>query len=227
MYHSATEKTFQRDQIIFKEGSYGDSVYIIKAGSVEISKMIKGQKFVLEVLRSGDIFGSIGYKGMTERASTARAIGKTVLSHIDQDFINREMKKLSPDFKSILTALSERNKKLIDTTFELSSRTDPRTQKRLAVTYKDNGSMVTAYTINISPGGLLIQTEKPLDQGKKFYIELRLPGLLEPMNIRSEVAWVECGARGSYLMGAKFLKMNEKDNEILKQYANAIWLLSK
>ncbi|MBW2358476.1 MAG: cyclic nucleotide-binding domain-containing protein [Deltaproteobacteria bacterium] len=58
-YNIANEETYQDGQIIFKEGSPGDWVYVILSGSVEISKDIRGQKDIIEKLQPGDVFGEL------------------------------------------------------------------------------------------------------------------------------------------------------------------------
>lgn len=61
MYPIASEEQYADGQIIFREGSWGDWVYVIKHGSVEISKTIGAKTYVLSVLESGEVLGELGY----------------------------------------------------------------------------------------------------------------------------------------------------------------------
>jgi len=49
MFNLASEDTYEDGQIIFKEGSSGDWVYLVISGTVEISKMVGGKKVVVEI----------------------------------------------------------------------------------------------------------------------------------------------------------------------------------
>jgi uncharacterized protein (TIGR02266 family) len=230
MFSLASKETYQGGQVIFEEGSTGNSIYVILSGSVEISKMVRGKKFTVELLRQGETFGELIYLGDMKRDVTATAIGETILGLIDRDLIDQEFNRLSSDFRSIHSALLGRFKKLINTAFELSARGEPRIQKILVVTYNDSQSFVKAYTKNISAGWLLILTDHPLDQGEKFLLNLQLPGLSEPISIKSAVAWAKREEKGNHekpaVMGVEFLEMSKNDKESLKQYIAKIRLLS-
>ena len=56
MHKVASYESFQDGQIIFKEGDQGDRVYLIDSGSVEVSKMISGNKIIVEMLQAKEIF---------------------------------------------------------------------------------------------------------------------------------------------------------------------------
>ena len=226
MFNLASEETYQDGDIIIKEDSSGDWVYVILSGSVEISKTVEGKKYLIEILPEGEVFGEISFLAGLKRTATVRAIGETTVGIIDRSSMDQEFNKISSDFRSILVALVHRFKKMIDRAYEFSYRRESRIQKTLSLTYKDNQSFINAYTGNISIGGLYIKTEKPLRQGEMFFLKLQLPGLSEPVNIKSEVAWAwkkegdkEKKPSG---MGVKFLEMNEKDDQTLKKYIGKI-----
>jgi CRP-like cAMP-binding protein len=66
----ASEETYENGQIIFEEGSSGDWVYVILSGSVEISKIDKDKKVVVEVLQKEEIFGELSFLGGIKRSAT-------------------------------------------------------------------------------------------------------------------------------------------------------------
>ena len=222
MYSFASEESYQAGQIIFKEGSAGDWVYVIISGSVEISRNVQGSKFVIEELKEGEVFGELGFLGAMNRTASARAIGDTTLGIIDRDYMDLEFNKLSSDFRSILLSIVLRFKNMIDRACEFSARATPRVPKTLSLSYKDPQTFVKAYTGDISSGGLFIKTKTPLNKGEQFILNLQLPRLTEPLKIKCEVAWGRSqGGEGDAPpagMGVKFLQMNKNDNQVLKAY---------
>ena len=84
-YNIAEEENYQDGQIIFKEDSSGDWIYVVLSGAVEISKNLQGQKYIISVLQTGEVFGELGFIGVTKRTATARAIGNTTLGIIDRE----------------------------------------------------------------------------------------------------------------------------------------------
>jgi len=111
MFQTATEEKYKDGEIIFKEGSSGDWIYVIESGAVEISKKIGGEKVVMVVLKPGEIIGELGFITKTPRTATATAIGDTTVGIIDPIFFEQEFNKLSPGFQAVLTSLALRLKK--------------------------------------------------------------------------------------------------------------------
>jgi CRP/FNR family cyclic AMP-dependent transcriptional regulator len=222
MFNIASEETYQDGQIIIKEGTTGDWVYVVMSGTVEISKTVGGKKFVIESLQPNEIFGELGFLGGVTRTATARAVGETTVGVIDRAFLDREFNKLPSDFRTILTTVVQRFKKMIERTSELSSRKEIRVLKTLSLKYKDKNSFVNAYTGNLSSGGLFIKTKNPLEQGEQFLLKLQLPGLSDPMKIKCEVAWSrkeeEKTDDSPAGMGVAFIEMTNNDNQMLKEY---------
>lgn len=100
--------------MIFKEGSHGDWIYVVEEGAVEISRIVDGEKVVIEVLREGDILGEIAYIAKMPRTATATAVGRTVVGIIDRNFFDQEFNKLSADFRNMLQTVAFRLRKTTD-----------------------------------------------------------------------------------------------------------------
>ncbi|MBW2609112.1 MAG: TIGR02266 family protein [Deltaproteobacteria bacterium] len=222
MFVLVSEETYEDGKTIFKEGSSGDWVYMILSGSVQITKTIDGKKFVLEVLKKGEIFGELSFIGGIKRTATVKAVGETTVGIIDRNSLDVEFNKLSSDFRSILVAVVRRFKSMIDRASDFSARAELRVIKTLSLIYKDKQSFLKAYTGNISKGGLFINTKTPLAQGTQFLLNLQLPDIPEPMKIKCEVAWAKKQGDDTDTrpagMGIKFIEMAKNDNKTLQNY---------
>jgi len=105
------EETHEAGEVIFEEGSHGSAVYVLSSGRVEISKMVKGEKIVVDILGPGDMFGEMSYLDPAPRSATAVALEDTVLELLDKDFLDREFNEISSDFRGIICALVRRLRK--------------------------------------------------------------------------------------------------------------------
>lgn len=221
MFNIAGEESYHHGEIIFKEGSSGDWVYVVESGSVEISKTIHGQKYVIEVLEKGDIFGEVGFIGGMGRIATAQAVGETTIGIIDKDFLTSEFNKLSEDFRLILVAVAQRVKKMTDRATEYTARKAPRVSKVLPVMFKFQDTVIKGSLGNMSTWGLFIRTDSPLNPGHKFSLKLDLPGIKETLKLRCEVVWSRPQPEGPHRpagMGIKFRDIDMKDYRTLKEY---------
>ena len=113
-YNIASEEKFDDGEIIFEEGKSGDWVCIVLEGSVEVSKTVRGGKFVLGKLGRGEIFGELALLGAVRRTATVRAIGETTIGIIDREFLDKELNKMSSDLRTIVVSAAQRFKKVID-----------------------------------------------------------------------------------------------------------------
>jgi CRP/FNR family transcriptional regulator, cyclic AMP receptor protein len=121
MFKIASYETFKDGQIIFKEGSNGDWIYVVEEGKVEISKNVGGQNITIETLKEGDIFGEISYIDKTPRSATATAKGTTVVGIIDRDFFDAEFNKISADFQQVFKTVAFRLRKTTQESVEARS----------------------------------------------------------------------------------------------------------
>jgi PAS domain S-box-containing protein len=84
------EKTYPSGEILFKEGTLGDTLYIIKEGAIKIGKEAKeGEEETYQILRrEGDIFGESGFLDESPRPVTAQAIKETLVLQLSRsDFL--------------------------------------------------------------------------------------------------------------------------------------------
>lgn len=69
-------------------------------------------------------------------------------------------------------------------------REHARVSLTLAVRYPDHDAFLDDWTENVSEGGLFVQSEDPRAPGERVQLELRFPGLLEPIQLVGTVTWV-------------------------------------
>jgi len=84
------EKTYSSDEVLFKEGTLGDTLFIIKEGAIKISRTAKdGEEETSRALRrEGDIFGESGFLDESPRPATAHAIKATKVFQLSRsDFL--------------------------------------------------------------------------------------------------------------------------------------------
>ncbi len=71
----------------------------------------------------------------------------------------------------------------------LNKRRSPRMTVKLEVFYGKN-EMLPGQTVNISAGGVFLESDNPLPIGEKLKLKLRLPGNDHPILCQGLVAWV-------------------------------------
>jgi CRP-like cAMP-binding protein len=122
MFQIVKYQTFDDKQVIFKEGTFGDWMYVVEEGSVEISRTSEGNKIVITNLKAGEIIGEVAYITKGARSATATAIGKTTVGMIDRNYFDNEFNTLSSDFQLVLKTLATRLKATTDTLIEMQTQ---------------------------------------------------------------------------------------------------------
>ena len=73
-------------ETLFRAGEPGESLYLVRAGEVELSIQDNvGQKITLDTARPGDFFGEIALLDSGPRTATAVALEETELIELDRD----------------------------------------------------------------------------------------------------------------------------------------------
>jgi len=95
LYSSSLVECEPGDTVI-EEGGSGSRIYILLAGSVEISK---GGEILASLKGHGDVFGELAALGDELRTATVRSLDKTFLLAVDQKFLqDTKPKKENPSF---------------------------------------------------------------------------------------------------------------------------------
>jgi len=106
----------------------------------------------------------------------------------------------------------------------LSTRNAPRVEARLRVQYGDAMEhLLDNYCINLSTGGLFLETSEPLDEGAPLYLEFHLPGRSTPVRCHGRVAWVNgaCAPQKPQLpsgVGVQFTDLGLADMQLIREF---------
>ena len=114
---SRIEKILSPGDILFRDGDPPDEVYLIKEGSIEISKGSGIKKKVLAILNEGDFLGEMAVIDGSPRSATAKALTETKLITLDTEEFKKEIEK-DPMIGALIFTLIKRlrktNKKLAE-----------------------------------------------------------------------------------------------------------------
>ena len=99
---------FDPGQVILRENTPGDSAYIILSGEVEITKIIEGQRVVLDTLGPGSIFGEMSLLDGSPRSATVTAKVPTLLSIVDRGRFQAILNAIPKEVRPLFSALSDR-----------------------------------------------------------------------------------------------------------------------
>ena len=117
---STQREVLEDGDIVFKEGTRGDKMYIIISGQVRISRSIgKNQEEVLATLESGALFGEMGPIDQSPRSARATAAGPTILLSLREAILREKSLGLAYKlYKNFAVMLAERlrvtNQRLTD-----------------------------------------------------------------------------------------------------------------
>jgi uncharacterized protein (TIGR02266 family) len=91
-------------------------------------------------------------------------------------------------------------------------RTDPRYDRRIEVEVKAGQQLFTAFTRNVSLGGMFLETPEVLPLQATVELRFKLPAQPEPVEVTAEVRWREPG-EGALLagLGLRFHGLRARD----------------
>src|SRR5207248_8267319 len=93
----------------------------------------------------------------------------------------------------------------------------PRLPIKLEVEYRTAGAFLVSYSVNLSKGGIFIETGSPLPVGSQLSLQFEVPGA-GALEVSGSVAWVRQGALETGLpdgMGIQFDNLDERYGSVI------------
>ena len=98
-------------------------------------------------------------------------------------------------------------------------RTDPRYARRLDVEVISGDQRRAATTVNISLGGLFVETSEAFPLQTRLQVRFQIPTQPEPIEVSGEVRWVEPGGAGQPSgMGIRFQGLRAREVWALNRF---------
>jgi CRP-like cAMP-binding protein len=104
------EEEYQDGDVILREGTSTDWIYIILEGQVRIQKKTPKGAVAITTIGEGQMVGEMAFleKGKEPRAASAVALGYVRLGVLDRDSLTKEYDSFSPLFRKLILTLVRR-----------------------------------------------------------------------------------------------------------------------
>lgn len=104
-----TKQYMRQGQILFREGSPSDFIFIVEKGEFEVSRRNgDGRVEIIDVLRADDIFGELGVIESRPRSATIRALNDGVVTIISKEEMMKTVRNNPKALMIILKTLAQR-----------------------------------------------------------------------------------------------------------------------
>lgn len=104
-------------------------------------------------------------------------------------------------------------------------RAAPRVEAKMHVTYREpSGEHVLAhFAVNVSTGGVFIETDAPLPAGTPLLLDFTIPGHHDPIRCKGRVAWVNAADAPSHFrlptgMGLQFFDLSIEQMSVIRAF---------
>jgi uncharacterized membrane protein len=128
--------TVEDGQPLYRQGEPGDDLYVVRKGAIELSvKDITGQKIVLHVARTGELFGALALVEGEPRPASATALEDTSLLLLDRGDLLLLFKQHPEAALAMLAALGSMTRKaghLLQTRVSRNVNDEVEEQQRLS-----------------------------------------------------------------------------------------------
>lgn len=102
LVHEARTKQYAVGDVIFNEGDEADALYMIRRGSVTVSRQVDGKEVVAAYVSAGNYLGEMALVSKAPRTATVRAAAPTEMVLLEADRFNAVLDQ-NPSVRSELT----------------------------------------------------------------------------------------------------------------------------
>ncbi|MGP0565326.1 MULTISPECIES: cyclic nucleotide-binding domain-containing protein [unclassified Nitrospina] len=104
-----TRQYLKEGQILFREGSPSDFIFVVEKGEFEVSRYNRdGRVEVIDVLGPDDIFGELGVIESRPRTATVRALKDGVVAIVSKEEMLRTVRQNPQALMLILKTMAQR-----------------------------------------------------------------------------------------------------------------------
>ena len=122
------EITFNKDQVIFRQGEFGRAMYDVLSGEIGIYTDYQGaDEKQIAVIKAGEVFGEMGLIEVYPRSATAVALTDgTVVTELKEDdlraYLQDKPEKLLQVMRQLSSRIRETTEKYVDVCRAVSDR---------------------------------------------------------------------------------------------------------
>ena len=113
MNHKNLGRKIKDGEFIVRQGEYGNCMYVIQSGKVEvITHLLKGKEVLIAELSDGDFFGEMAIFEKETRSASVRAKGEVSIITVDKKTLLRRIQEDPSLAFRMLEKMSSRMRKL-------------------------------------------------------------------------------------------------------------------
>ncbi len=91
---ATADRVYSPGEAIYREGEYGDALYVVVSGVLKLFRPYSGSKeATLRLLRDWDIFGHIAFAGETKQRAYAEAVTECTVTKVPKVFVERAVRQ--------------------------------------------------------------------------------------------------------------------------------------
>lgn len=101
-------RVYEPDEVIFREGDAGETMFIIQEGEIRIHKRVRDKETTLAVLKTGDFFGEMAIIDKEPRSAGATALTESRLIVLSDEIFESQIQTNPKIIMAIVRKMSER-----------------------------------------------------------------------------------------------------------------------
>ena len=106
---ATADRVYRPGDAIYREGEYGDALYVLISGVLKLFRPYSGSKeATLRLLRPWDIFGHLAFEGETKQRAYAEAVTECRVTKVPKVFVERAVRQEPQVAFKIMTLLELR-----------------------------------------------------------------------------------------------------------------------
>ncbi len=106
---ASADRTYQPGDAIYREGEYGDALYVLISGVVKLFRPYSGSKeATLRLLKPWDIFGHLAFAGEARQRAYAEAVTECTVTKVPKIFMERAIRREPQAALKMMTLLELR-----------------------------------------------------------------------------------------------------------------------